>query len=179
MNGLGKIRSRSRSGSGCRRRVEVAVGSVLRLRAAGGATLDVSMTDRPFTDRETDRPIWRWAAAAAAAAFGVATVIAGGRVLFGGESARAAAGAYVPFVVAFNFAAGFAYVAAAAGLALRKRWTPRLAVAIAAATVLVFVAFGVRGDRRRVREQNRRSHDDPLGFWIAFAAAASRLVRAR
>jgi hypothetical protein len=138
------------------------------------------MTDRPFTDRETDRPIWRWAAAAAAAAFGVATVIAGGRVLFGGESARAAAGAYVPFVVAFNFAAGFAYVAAAAGLALRKRWTPRLAVAIAAATVLVFVAFGVHVatggafESRTVGAMTIRSV-----FWIAFAAAASRLVRAR
>jgi len=138
------------------------------------------MTDQPFTDREQARPFWRWAAAVAAAAFGVATIFAGGRVLFGGESARAAAGAYVPFVVAFNFAAGFAYVAAAAGLALRKAWTPRLAAAIAGATVLVFVAFGVHVatggafESRTVGAMTIRST-----FWIAFALAASRLVRTR
>lgn len=138
------------------------------------------MTDRPFTDRETDRPIWRWAAAAAAAVFGVATILAGGRVLFGGEAARAAAGAYVPFVVAFNFAAGFAYLAAAAGLALRKRWTPRLAAAIAGATVIVFLAFAVHVatggafESRTVGAMTIRSV-----FWTAFALAAARLVRAR
>lgn len=137
------------------------------------------MTDQPFTDREQARPFWRWAAAMAAAAFGVATVIAGGRVLFGGESARAA-GAYVPFVVAFNFAAGFAYVAAAAGLALRRAWTPRLAAVIAGATVLVFVAFGVHVatggafEARTVGAMAIRSI-----FWIAFAAAAARLVPTR
>ncbi|HSD22000.1 MAG TPA: hypothetical protein VLC54_18255 [Anaeromyxobacter sp.] len=138
------------------------------------------MTDRPFTDRETDRPIWRWAAAAAAAVFGVATILAGGRVLFGGEAARAAAGAYVPFVVAFNFAAGFAYLAAAAGLALRKRWTPRLAAAIAGATVIVFLAFAVHVatggafESRTVGAMTIRSV-----FWTAFALAAARLVRTR
>ncbi len=136
------------------------------------------MTNRPFTDRETNHPIWRWAAAAAAAAFGVATILAGGRVLFGGEAARAAAGAYVSFVVAFNFTAGFAYLAAAVGLALRKRWTPRLAAAIAGATVIVFLAFGVHVatggafESRTVGAMTIRSV-----FWIAFAVAASRVVR--
>jgi hypothetical protein len=119
----------------------------------------------------------RWAAAGAAAAFGLATVVAGGRVLLGDGSARAAAGAYVPFVVAFNFAAGFAYVAAAAGLALRKRWGARLAAAIAGATVLVFAAFGVHVamggafEARTVGAMAFRSI-----FWIAVAAAGSRLI---
>jgi hypothetical protein len=137
------------------------------------------MTDRAFTDRDPARSIWRWAVALAAAGFGIATVLAGGHVLLGGESARAA-GAYVPFVVAFNFAAGFAYVAAAAGLALRRAWTARLAAAIAGATLLVFAAFGVHVatggafEGRTIGAMTLRSM-----FWIAFAVAASRLVPRR
>ena len=42
--------------------------------------------------------------------FGLLTVLSGGRTLFGGEAARLAAGAIVPFVLWFNFVAGFAYV---------------------------------------------------------------------
>lgn len=120
---------------------------------------------------------WRWPAAAAAALFGLATVVSGGRVLFGAPGAREAAGAYVELVVAFNFGAGFAYVAAAAGLALRKRWSTRLAAAIAGATLLVFVAFGVHVatggayERRTVVAMAFRSV-----FWIAFAALARRLA---
>lgn len=40
--------------------------------------------------------------------FGWLTVLSGGRTLFGGEAARLAAGAVVPFVLWFNFVAGFA-----------------------------------------------------------------------
>jgi len=75
--------------------------------------------------------------------FGVLTVFSGGRVLFGPEEARVAAGNYVPFVLWFNFLAGFAYVAAGAGLWLWRRWAAWLALGIAAATALVFAAFGV------------------------------------
>ena len=123
------------------------------------------------------RAPWRWVAAASAAAFGIATMVSGGRVLLGGSSAREAAGAYVPFVVVFNFVAGFAYVAAAAGLALRRRWSVRLAAAIAAATVLVFAAFGVHVamggafERRTVVAMTFRA-----AFWIAFAIAGRRLL---
>ncbi|MDP2431195.1 MAG: hypothetical protein Q8O33_04120 [Pseudomonadota bacterium] len=84
-----------------------------------------------------------WAIAAVALAFGLATIASGGRVLFGGEAARAAAGNYLPFIVWFNFLAGFAYVAAAAGLATGQTWAARLALAIAAATALAFLAFGL------------------------------------
>lgn len=80
-------------------------------------------------------------AAIVAAVFGVATIRAGGSVLFG-DGARAA-GNVVGFVLWFNFLAGFAYVAAGAGLWLRHRWSVNLAIAIAAATVLVFGAFGI------------------------------------
>ena len=87
--------------------------------------------------------LWIRALAAAAIVFGLLTIKAGGTVLFGGEAARAAAGKYVPFVVWFNFLAGFAYVIAGAGLWSRHRWAVWLAVAIAAATAVVFAAFGV------------------------------------
>jgi hypothetical protein len=120
---------------------------------------------------------WRWPVAIVAAAFGVATVVSGGRVLFGGPAAREAAGAYVAFVVWFNFAAGFAYVAAAAGLALRGTWSAGLAAGIAAATLLVFAAFGVHVamggafETRTVVAMASR-----WGFWVAFATAAGRLL---
>jgi len=82
-------------------------------------------------------------AAVVAVAFGLLTVREGGAVLFGGEAARAAAGNYVPFVLWFNFLAGFAYVAAGAGLWLQQRWSAWLALAILIGTVAVFAAFGV------------------------------------
>ena len=75
--------------------------------------------------------------------YGLLTILSGGRTLFGGEASRLAAGAIVPFVLWFNFVAGFAYVACGLGLWQRRRcWVP-LAVFIAAATDLVFAAFGV------------------------------------
>jgi uncharacterized membrane protein (DUF2068 family) len=86
---------------------------------------------------------WTRTLAVAAIAFGLLTIKAGGTVLFGGDAAREAAGNYVPFVVWFNFLAGFAYVVAGAGLWLQRRWTVWLAVAIAATTAAVFAAFGV------------------------------------
>ena len=84
-----------------------------------------------------------YAVAAVALAFGLATIVSGGQVLFGSEAAREAAGHYLPFVVWFNFLAGFAYVAAAVGLATRQAWAVHLALVIAVATGLVFFYFGL------------------------------------
>ena len=81
------------------------------------------------------------AAAIVAVAFGLATIKAGGSVLFG-DGAQAA-GSVVGFVLWFNFLAGFAYVATGIGLWMLRRWAALLAAAIAAGTLLVFVAFGV------------------------------------
>lgn len=75
--------------------------------------------------------------------FGLLTIKEGGAVLFFDGTARAAAGNYVPFVLWFNFLAGFAYLIAGVGLWLRRRWAPVLATAIATATALTFAAFGV------------------------------------
>jgi len=92
---------------------------------------------------ESKRNVLLRAAAVVALLFGVLTIVSGGRTLFGGEAVRQAAGAIVPFVLWFNFAAGFAYVVAGLGLWGRRRWSVPLAVAIAGATALVFAAFGV------------------------------------
>ena len=78
-----------------------------------------------------------------AVAFGLLTIKEGGTTLFGDAAARSAAGNYVPFVLWFNFLAGFAYVIAGAGLWTAHRWAAWLAMAIASVTAIVFVAFGV------------------------------------
>ena len=77
-----------------------------------------------------------------AVAFGLLTIKEGGTILFGNEAARAAAGSYVPFVLWFNFLAGFVYVIAGAGLWARRRWAAWLSLLLAAATAAVFAAFG-------------------------------------
>lgn len=86
---------------------------------------------------------WLRGASVLAVLFGLMTLKEGGTVLFGGEAARTAAGAYVPFVLWFNFLAGFAYVVAGIALWRRQGWAAGLALGIALATALVFAAFGV------------------------------------
>jgi hypothetical protein len=89
------------------------------------------------------RLFWLRAVAILAIAFGIITIKSGGEVVFGVADARSVAGNFVPFVVWFNFLAGFVYVAAGAGLWLRRRWAAILAVALAAGTALAFAAFGM------------------------------------
>jgi hypothetical protein len=79
-------------------------------------------------------------AAVIAVLFGAATVASGGNVLFG--SGAPAAGNYVPFIVWFNFVAGFAYMAVAAGLWLRAGWAVWAAAALALLTGFAFAALG-------------------------------------
>ncbi|WP_347266433.1 hypothetical protein [Paracoccus sp. (in: a-proteobacteria)] len=76
-------------------------------------------------------------AAAVAVVFGLLTIVSGGRALFAGVDM----GAVVPFVLRFNFVAGFAYVLAGVGLWRGAGWAPVLALAIAVATLAVFAAF--------------------------------------
>lgn len=120
-----------------------------------------------------------WAISLVAAGFGLLTIKEGGAVLFGDEEARTAAGNYVPFVLWFNFLAGFVYVVAGIGLWLRQRWAVWLAIAIAAATAFTFAAFGVHiysggaFELRTVVAMSLRTL-----VWITIAAIAWRgLVR--
>jgi uncharacterized membrane protein (DUF2068 family) len=96
-----------------------------------------------MTAERSRRSPWIWAISFVAISFGLLTIRAGGTVLFGSAAARSAAGHYVPFVLWFNFLAGFAYVIAGVGLWLERRWAAWLAVVVAAATALLFAAFGV------------------------------------
>lgn len=103
--------------------------------------------------------------------FGALTVVSGGRALLN----RAGMGDVVGFVLWFNFGAGFAYVLAGLGLLRGAEWAGRLALAIAAATILVFAAFGghvMSGgayEMRTVAAMTLRS-----AVWVGIAALALR-----
>lgn len=89
------------------------------------------------------RPWWFGVVSVFALLFGLLTLKEGGSVLFIDGEARRAAGNYVPFVLWFNFLAGFAYIVAGTGLWFRQRWAAWLAFLIAGATLVVFSAFGI------------------------------------
>ena len=93
--------------------------------------------------RTTTSKAIMWLVASVAVLFGLMTIKSGGQVLFGDESYRVAAGNYVPFVLWFNFMAGFAYLVVGIGIAAQKSWTVGLALLIAISTLLVFAAFGL------------------------------------
>lgn len=118
---------------------------------------------------------WIRSASIVAVLFGLLTIREGGAVLFWSEAARRAAGQYVPFVVWFNFLAGFAYVVAGVGLWLRRRWAAGLALGVAMATLAAFVAFGVHiagggaYEQRTVVAMSLRSV-----VWVGIAAVAYR-----
>ena len=127
-------------------------------------------------DQATSAPWWAKPVAVIVLVFGVATVKSGGGVLFF-VGPRIIAGDYVPFVVWFNFLAGFAYIAAAVGLWLWERWAARLAAVIAILTLVVFAAFGLHVmaggafETRTVGALTLR-----LVFWTAIAAAGCRAL---
>lgn len=130
---------------------------------------------------ETKRPLWAVIVAIIAVGFGVMTLVSGGRVLFGGEAARIAAGAYVPFVLWFNFLSGFFYILAGIGLFLWRRWAAMLAGLIALGLVVTFAAFGwhIAGggayEMRTVAAMGLRTV-----LWLGIALAAwNGLERAR
>lgn len=110
--------------------------------------------------------------------FGVMTIKEGGMVLFGDGAARTAAGNYVPFVLWFNFISGFAYVFAGAGLWLQQRWAVWLAISIAGAIIVTFLAFGAHVysggsyEKRTVIAMTLRAL-----IWLAIATTAARALR--
>lgn len=123
------------------------------------------------------RPWWAVAAAIVAVGFGLLTIAVGGNTLFGRPAGTASAGNIVPFVLWFNFLAGFAYVAAGVGLYLWRRWAAQVSVLIAATTILVFIAFGLHiflggaFETRTVGAMALRSL-----IWVVIATAACRTL---
>ena len=89
-----------------------------------------------------ERPMGTLVVTAVAIVLGLLTIKAGGAVLFVGGEYRQQAGNYVPFVLWFNFLAGFVYMVAGVGLWMRQRWAAWLAIMIVAASVTVFVLLG-------------------------------------
>jgi hypothetical protein len=89
----------------------------------------------------SNRPIGIWVISIVALLFGLLTLKSGGTVLFVDGPAREAAGNYVPFVLWFNFIAGFFYILAGMGLWFQQRWAAWLAEVILLATLLTFAFF--------------------------------------
>lgn len=118
----------------------------------------------------------KWVLGLFAVAFGLATLVEGGHVIFGGPAARAEVGHYVPFVLYFNFGAAFVYLLAGVSTIREHRSALVLARALAAATALVFVAFGVHValggafERRTVAAMTLRTV-----FWAVQAFFLSRM----
>lgn len=120
-------------------------------------------------------PVWIKPVAVLAMVFGIMTVFSGGNVLFGPDEAQRAAGNYLPFVVWFNFLAGFVYVIAGLAIWLRQSWALALAIIIAAATFLVALAFGflvLRGDAYEMRTVGALALR--IGVWVAISVGLTR-----
>ena len=92
---------------------------------------------------KTNKTIVIWVITIVAIAFGLATIKAGGMTLFVDGADRQAAGNYVPFVLWFNFSAGFIYVVAGVGLFMQKSWAAWLSIFLASSTAIVFTLLGL------------------------------------
>ena len=82
-----------------------------------------------------------WVISLVAIAFGLLTLKEGGLILFGPSQYAEAAGQYVPFVLWFNFIAGFFYILAGVCIFRQHRVGAILSMLIALLTVGVFGAF--------------------------------------
>tara|TARA_Y100000815_G_C13149136_1_gene427337 strand:+ start:149 stop:562 length:414 start_codon:yes stop_codon:yes gene_type:complete len=107
--------------------------------------------------------------------FGLLTILSGGRVLFGDDTARAAAGNVVWFVLWFNFLSGFAYVLAGVGIATRRRWAASLSILLAISIAVAFLFFGFRilsGEAFEMRTMGAMTLR--LVVWVAIAMVSRR-----
>ncbi len=115
-----------------------------------------------------------------AIAFGLATLRQGGLTIFGGPEAGGETGAIVPWVLWFNFLAGFFYVAAGAGFALRKPWSAILAMAIFTANLTILGALGVYIASGGAYEQHTLAAMTlRVLVWLALALSARKLFGGR
>ena len=96
-----------------------------------------------MTSMKSDKSIGIWIVTVIAVVFGLLTIKSGGSVLFVDGIAREDAGNYVPFVLWFNFLAGFAYLLAGVGLFMQKHWAVWISIFIVVATLVVFAILGL------------------------------------
>ena len=89
------------------------------------------------------RPAVIWVVSLSALIFGILTIKSGGLVLFTEGAFHQQQGHFVPFIVWFNFIAGFAYIIAAIGLFRMTSWSSYLSYMIATATISIFILFGM------------------------------------
>lgn len=126
-------------------------------------------------EQSTSSSKWLKGAALLAATFGLVTLFSSGNVMFGADNARELAGAYVPFVVWFNFLAGFYYVLAGIGVWLGRTWAFGLSALIAAATAATALAFGIQvlqGSAFEMRTVGALALR--TGFWAVIALSLYR-----
>lgn len=86
-------------------------------------------------------PIWKKSLGIVAVVFAAITLFKSGGVLFGQQSARDAVGDFVPFVVQFNFVAGFFYLLTGIGIFLGRGWALGLSILLTVATLITTVLF--------------------------------------
>jgi len=96
-----------------------------------------------MTSMKSDRSIGIWIITVIAVVFGLLTIKSGGTVLFVDGTFREETGNYVPFVVWFNFLAGFVYLMAGGGLWMQKHWAVWISLFIVVATLVVFAILGI------------------------------------
>ena len=96
-----------------------------------------------MTSMKSDRSIGIWIITVIAVAFGLLTIKSGGSVLFVDGTFREEMGNYVPFVVWFNFLAGFVYLIAGGGLWMQKHWAVWISIFVVVATLVVFALLGL------------------------------------
>ena len=96
-----------------------------------------------MTSMKSDRSIGIWIITVIAVVFGLLTIKSGGTVLFVDGTFREEAGNYVPFVVWFNFLAGFVYLIAGGGLWVQKHWAVWISIFIVVATLVGFTILGI------------------------------------
>ncbi|MBP9681360.1 MAG: hypothetical protein KBD76_08140 [Bacteriovorax sp.] len=125
-------------------------------------------------ENKSKRPMWLTVVALVAILFGIATVKEGGTVLFT-ETGKQSAGNYVPFVLWFNFIAGFAYIMSGIAMFKLKSCSRRLSAVIAISTTIVFILLGIHifndglYELRTVMAMTIRST-----LWISIAIVALR-----
>ena len=125
------------------------------------------------------KPTWIIIASITAVLFGIMTIKSGGTALFT-EAGQKGAGNYVPFVLWFNFIAGFAYVLAGVALFRLKSCSRRLATVIAGSTVIVFIIFGIHifaGGTYELRTVAAMTIRSTLWIIIAISALRSKFLK--